>query len=93
MIRAVKRKDARAVAEYLGNRLESVTIPRHPVIEDRKQALYGCGAEGVLMSGSGPTVFGIFFDREQQSLAYEALRGMEGIGQIYMAEPVADIRD
>lgn len=93
MIRAVKRKDARAVAEYLGNRLESVTIPKHPVIEDRKQALYGCGAEGVLMSGSGPTVFGIFFDREQQSLAYEALCGMEGIGQIYMAEPVADIRN
>lgn len=92
MVRAVKRKDMRAVAEYLGNRLESVTIPQHPVIEEGKQALYGCGAEGVLMSGSGPSVFGIFFDREQQYLAYEALCGMDGIGQVFMAEPVSDIR-
>jgi len=92
MIRAVKRKDARAVAEYLGNRLERVKNPQHQVIEESKQALYGCGAEGALMSGSGPSVFGIFFDREQQRLAYEALCGIDGIGQIFMAEPAADIR-
>lgn len=91
MIRAIKKQDTALIADCLGNVLESVTIPQHPVIEERKQRLSDCGAQGVLMSGSGPTVFGIFFDKEQQKKAYELLRQTNGIGQVFMAEPVADI--
>lgn len=92
MIRAIKKQDAAAIASCLGNGLESVTIPQHPVIDERKQILSDCGARGVLMSGSGPTVFGIFFDRQRQCRAYETLRQTDGLGQVFMAEPVADIQ-
>ena len=91
MIRAVKKQDAAAVVNCLGNVLESVTIPQHPVIDESKQLLSDCGAQGVLMSGSGPTVFGIFFDRDLQRRAYEILCQTDGIGQVFLAEPVPDI--
>lgn len=46
----------------LGNDLESVTIPAFPVIDEIKRSLIASGAAGALMSGSGPTVFGLFED-------------------------------
>ena len=91
MIRAIKKRDAGAVVNCLGNTLESVTIPQHPVIDERKQQLLDCGAQGALMSGSGPTVFGVFSNEERQHRAYEKLCRMDGIGQVFMAEPVEDI--
>lgn len=48
------------VVSVLSNDLESVTIPAFPVIDDIKNRLMNLGAVGSLMSGSGPTVFGIF---------------------------------
>jgi 4-diphosphocytidyl-2-C-methyl-D-erythritol kinase len=55
------------VVGLLSNDLESVTIPAFPVIADIKAQLMGLGAAGSMMSGSGPTVFGIFksFDRAE----------------------------
>ncbi|SNB48050.1 4-(cytidine 5'-diphospho)-2-C-methyl-D-erythritol kinase [Geobacter sp. DSM 9736] len=50
------------ICTVLGNDLESVTIPRYPVIAEIKKRLLGAGARAALMSGSGPTVFGIFDD-------------------------------
>ncbi|MCM1102936.1 MAG: 4-(cytidine 5'-diphospho)-2-C-methyl-D-erythritol kinase [Clostridium sp.] len=91
MIRAIIKKDMSALTNCMGNVLESVTMQQYPIIEERKQELLDCGAHGVLMSGSGPTVFGIFFSKEQQNRAYETLRGMDGIGEVFTAEPVADI--
>lgn len=44
----------------LHNDLEKVTVRRYPVIYELKEKLAESGAVGVLMSGSGPTVFGIF---------------------------------
>lgn len=48
------------ICSILTNDLEAVTIPRFPVIDEIKQALLAEGASGVLMSGSGPTVFAVF---------------------------------
>lgn len=48
------------VVSILSNDLESVTIPAFPVIAEIKARLMGLGAAGSMMSGSGPTVFGIF---------------------------------
>lgn len=59
----------------LHNDLERVTIPAHPEIEVIKDALMDVGASGVLMSGSGPTVFGIF---EDGSARDEASRRLDG---------------
>ena len=48
----------------LANDLEAVTISRFPVIRQIKERLVACGAAGSLMSGSGPTVFGVFAGEE-----------------------------
>lgn len=55
------------IVAVLSNDLEAVTIPKFPVIADIKSRLIDLGAVGSMMSGSGPTVFGIFksFDRAE----------------------------
>lgn len=58
------------ICAVLGNDLEAVTIRRYPVISEIKGRLRALGAVGVLMSGSGPTVFGIF---EQEDAARKAV--------------------
>ncbi len=59
------------VIASLHNDLERVTIPAHPEIASIKAALKDAGAEGVLMSGSGPTVFGVFADKNSRDAARE----------------------
>ncbi len=77
MVRAVELGDISAVAKGLGNVLENVTANRYPVINSIKERLTKAGALGSAMSGSGPTVFGIFKDRAA------ALRVAEGIAGEY----------
>ena len=60
-----------AVCDLLSNDLESVTIPAFPVIDEIKQQLCSNGALGALMSGSGPTVFGLFEDQQAARRAAE----------------------
>ncbi len=59
----------------LTNDLEKVTLRRHPVLDHIKTLLFENGARGALMSGSGPTVFGIFPDAES------ALQAEKNLGQ------------
>lgn len=56
---------SQALVEELGNDLEAVSISRYPEIGDIKRDLKKAGAAAALMSGSGPTVFGLFPDREK----------------------------
>ena len=58
----------------LHNDLEVITIRRYPVIETMKERLCSLGAKGALMSGSGPTVFGLFPDRSSARAAAVILR-------------------
>ena len=64
MTAAIERGDARAVAGNLCNVMEYVTERQYPVISDIKSKMKADGALGALMSGSGPSVFGIFEDYE-----------------------------
>jgi len=57
------------ICAILSNDLESVTVKRHPIIAEIKEQLLRAGACGALMSGSGPTVFGVF---ESESAARRA---------------------
>jgi len=59
----------------LHNDLEAVTCQRHPVITTIKERLVAGGAAGALMSGSGPTVFGVFEDRSRAERVAEELSG------------------
>lgn len=67
-------KDLDAVASHMGNVLETVTIPEYPVIADIKEQMMHSGAVNAMMSGSGPTVFGLFKDKETAEKAAEDMR-------------------
>ena len=71
---AIERKDLSGVVSQLGNVLETVTIPENPVIQTLKDKMMEMGADGSLMSGSGPTVFGLFTNQAAAQAAYEELR-------------------
>ena len=74
MIAAMKRQDLKELCDCMGNVLETVTIPAHPQIAAIKECMMKHGALGSLMSGSGPTVFGIYEDWDQAMAAREKCR-------------------
>lgn len=59
MVKAVRDQDRAGIVARMGNVLETVTVRRYPVIEEIKRFMKDNGAVNALMSGSGPTVFGI----------------------------------
>ena len=68
----------------MGNVLEDVTIPMHPVIDDIKKEMYDAGALGAMMSGSGPTVFGLFESRAAAKKAQKNIRDRALAKQVYV---------
>lgn len=62
LIDCIRRHDDASLARRLSNVLETVTIPEYPVLEELKQFLKDNGAIGSLMSGSGPTTYGLYQD-------------------------------
>ena len=72
MIKAIKDKDIVKMSGLLGNVLETVTTDKYPIIRQIKQVMIDMGALNSLMSGSGPTVFGIF-KKDDELKAHEAL--------------------
>ena len=87
MIRAIKAQDLQGIADKLGNVLETVTVKEYPVIQEIKDKMLEFGAIGSLMSGSGPTVFGLFTNPKAAQQAYEELRYGESSGlakQVYL---------
>lgn len=71
---AIEQKDLKGIASRMGNVLELVTCPAYPVIGDIKNLMIREGALNAMMSGSGPTVFGLFEDKDTAQKAYETLR-------------------
>lgn len=74
LVDAIGKKDIRYVAKNMCNVLESVTVGKYPAIEQLKKSLMDSGAIGSMMSGSGPTVFGIFESRDKAKKAFHALK-------------------
>lgn len=74
ILESIKKNDIYGVAERLENVLETVTVKEYPVIAQIKKLMVDQGAIGSLMSGSGPTVFGLYDDKKQAEKACEALR-------------------
>ncbi|NLV37194.1 MAG: 4-(cytidine 5'-diphospho)-2-C-methyl-D-erythritol kinase [Clostridiaceae bacterium] len=71
--RALAQRDLDKLAAHMKNVLELVTIPRYSIVKDAKSLLMDLGALGSMMSGSGPTVFGIFPNRSSAFTAFKAL--------------------
>ena len=87
MMEAIKQKDLYGIADRFGNVLENVTIPAYPVIQEIKDLMLEQGAVGALMSGSGPTVFGLFTNPKAAAKAHEEMRfgaGAELAKQVYL---------
>lgn len=72
---AIEAGDFGAVCGLLGNVLEEVTLPMHPEVRRIKETMEKLGADGVLMSGSGPTVFGLVQKQSKVARIYNGLRG------------------
>ena len=83
MIDAIKKSDINAVASKLSNVLENASIPMCPMIGDIKKMLSDMGAVGVLMSGSGPTAYGIFKDKETAQKAADNVKKTFNIRDVY----------
>lgn len=71
MVNAINTDNIKDIACCLSNVLETVTIKEYPIINEIKTFLTDNGAAGSLMSGSGPTVFGMFEDKKTASAAYK----------------------
>lgn len=74
MIGAIREKNLQHLAGKFGNVLELVTAKKYPVIGEIEQVMRRYGAVNAMMSGSGPTVFGLFTNPRAAEDAYEALR-------------------
>lgn len=89
IIDGIKKKDIYLLSDNLGNVLESVTVNKYPVIEDIKELMMEKGALNALMSGSGPTVFGLFDSKEKLSSAAKTVRNSQLAKDVFEAELVS----
>ena len=74
MVEAIRNHDLYGITDRMGNVLESVTCPAYPVIDEIKAQMMKNGAVNAMMSGSGPTVFGIFDDPDKAEFARDQLK-------------------
>ena len=72
------KEDLGYIVKLLGNVLEDVTIKKHGIIDEIKRLLVENGAVFSMMTGSGPTVFGIFENEEKAVMAGERLSEIGG---------------
>ena len=85
IIDGLKKQDLHQVAGAMGNVLEDVTMEMHPVIGKIKNCMLEHGALGAMMSGSGPTVFGIYDDKNKIRTAMSRMKKQGLAKQIYIA--------
>ena len=84
IIKGLKDGDIKKVASSMGNVLENVTIEEHPVIEEIKNVMRKEGALNAMMSGSGPTVFGLFEDKKRAKKAAARIKELQLAKQAYV---------
>ena len=84
LIEALEQGCLKDIASRMGNVLEDVTVPMHPVIEELKQTMKACGALNAMMSGSGPTVFGLFENKMAARIAQNRIRENGLAKQVYV---------
>lgn len=86
MIKAISTGNLDGVASKLGNVLENVTVKEYPQIQDIKNAMIEQNAINSLMSGSGPTVFGLFKTEKEAYEAKEAIKQSGLAKQVYVTD-------
>lgn len=91
MAAALAAGDLKGITDRMGNVLETVTAKEYPVIDRLKQMMCGLGAENALMSGSGPTVFGICKEKETAEKIAAAIRKEEPAGAVFVTKFVKGV--
>ncbi len=86
MIQAINKESVEEIAANMGNVLEYVTIPLYPIIDSIKKDMLSHGAINAMMSGSGPTVFGIFPDERTALNCQAYLKFKKEAKQVYITE-------
>ena len=84
MVEAIWEESLQGILDRMGNVLENVTEKKYPVIAELKNKMKELGALNSLMSGSGPTVFGIFIDERIAREAFEALKKEKPECQVFL---------
>ena len=74
MLNAIENENFDEICMHLANNLEHVTIKFHPVINDIKHELHINGANGVRMSGSGPTVFALVYTKKKANQLFSQMK-------------------
>lgn len=87
MVRSIESSSLQGILDRMGNVLETVTIPAYPVIDTLKHRIRELGAINSLMSGSGPTVFGIFLSEQAAEFACEQLKSENSSIQVFLTTP------
>ena len=85
ILEGLQKQDLCKVVSSMGNVLEAVTVEMYPVIDQIKLAMKEAGAMNAMMSGSGPTVFGIFDNLEAAKDAQRMIRSSNLAKQVYVA--------
>lgn len=86
MAEALRKSNLDGILTRMENVLETVTVREYPVIAQIKEVMCKAGAENALMSGSGPTVFGIFRDKECACAATAAVRRQGLAEQVFVTK-------
>ncbi len=85
VIEAINKGDRDKICHGLVNVLETVTPKIHPEINDIKKRISELGADGVLMSGSGPTVYGLFKDKKSAEKAHKTIKKDKNMQFVYLS--------
>ena len=88
MVEAIETGDYQQMCRNLGNVLESVTLKMYPEVAQIKEQMERFGADAVLMSGSGPTVFGLIQYDSRMHRVYNGLKGF--CDQVYAVRLLGD---
>lgn len=86
MIDAIKNNDLHKLADKMGNVLATVTESEYPIVTDIKEKMVTMGALNAMMSGSGPTVFGLFDDKAKAKEAYNYFQSSDLGRQVYLTD-------
>lgn len=86
MIDSINKKDIHKMASLMGNVLESVTVKEYPEIEEIKNMMKDHGALNAMMSGSGPTVFGLFEDKDKAAECKEFIRNSGKCKNVFLTD-------
>lgn len=86
MVEAIAEESLQGILDRMENVLETVTVKAYPIIQTIKDRMKELGAINSLMSGSGPTVFGIFVEKDMARRAYDKLEEEQLAKQIFLTE-------